>query len=37
MSENPWKSAAAVAVLTVAVVKAIDYACAQSEDEETGF
>ncbi|MBP6892315.1 hypothetical protein KBB68_01910 [Candidatus Babeliales bacterium] len=36
MKENPWKSAAVVAVITVLTVKAIDYTLT-NEDEEAGF
>ena len=36
MKENPWKSAAVVAVVTALTVKAVDYALA-NEDEEASF
>ena len=34
ISNNPWKSVAATVVLTIAAVKAIDYAVAADEDQE---
>lgn len=37
MVAHPWYSAAVVAVVTVATVKALDYAFAQNEDEDSGF
>ena len=37
IAAHPWYSAAAVAVATVLVVKAVEFACAKNADEETGF